>query len=118
MKEPKLGQRNIETVVMNGQTFTIEYVPKNALGSYFGMAYNASNHAVVRDDLSPLVKRFVKAHELYHLQDEKPGGWLRCELRANFYPGLKDPLGLLATIIASLNAERLSLYAKMLFMNR
>ena len=55
------------------------------------------------------VKRFVKAHELYHFQDAKPHGWFIREFRASFFPGLKDPGGLLATIIASLSKERVVL---------
>ncbi len=94
--------------VVDGK-YIVEYVPKETLGVNFGAAYG-NEYAQIRNDLSPRVQSFVKAHELYHLQDDKPGGWFRRELRANLYPGLKDPIGLISTIRASLNKERLGLY--------
>jgi hypothetical protein len=104
---------NFEVVNNNGKDVFVDYVPKEVLGSAFGMAHGLGNgdYAQVREDLSPRVKRFVKAHELYHLQDTKGGGWLRQEIRANFYPALKDPIGLLSTVFATLaSKERRGLY--------
>ncbi|MBS4012824.1 MAG: hypothetical protein KGZ97_03550 [Bacteroidetes bacterium] len=103
------ASNNVEEVKMGGETYIVEYVPKEDLSPFFGMA--GGNVASVREDLSPRVKRFVRSHELYHLTDRASwGGALGRELRANIIPGLKDPLGLIATIVASLSKERLKLY--------
>ncbi len=87
----------VETVVKNGRRYTVEYVPKESIYPAFG--YGGGDHARVRNDLPPRVKKFVKEHELYHCRDRATwGGELGSEIRANIIPGLKDPIGLAATI--------------------
>ncbi|MFA5029336.1 MAG: hypothetical protein WC518_01135 [Patescibacteria group bacterium] len=91
-----IPQNPAEVVLINGQQYHVEYVPKEDIYPAYG--YGGGNSATVRQDLSPRVKRFVKAHELYHCQDKATwGGWLGQEIRANIIPGLKDPIGLAAT---------------------
>ena len=75
----------------------------------FGCAYK--QEVYVRADLSIRIKRFVISHEIYHLNDKHAWlGWLGGEIRANLVAGMKDPVGLLLTIKASLTAERLAAY--------
>ncbi|OGY85262.1 MAG: hypothetical protein A3F54_00135 [Candidatus Kerfeldbacteria bacterium RIFCSPHIGHO2_12_FULL_48_17] len=98
-----------EVAVRKGQEYPVHYVTKESTAPMFGYADGLAAH--VREDLSPRVKKFVKEHELYHLRDEATwGGMIGSEIRANIVPGLKDPIGLLATIFASLTRERLSFY--------
>ncbi|MCD4704893.1 hypothetical protein K8R66_02335 [bacterium] len=98
-----------EIINIDGEEFIVRYVPKEKIYPAFG--YGGGREAIVRDDLSPRVKKFVKAHELYHCQDKSDfGGWIGGEIRANLIPGMKDPLGLLATIKASLSKDRIKFY--------
>lgn len=94
---------------VSGRPMTVKYVSKEALAPAFGRA--SFGAAEVRADLSPRVKRFVRAHELYHLGDRALwGGWIGRETRANIVPGLADPAGLISTVFASLTPERLGFY--------
>lgn len=101
-----------EMEIIDAQPYFVQYVPKEEIWPAFG--YAGRNTAVVREDLPPLVKRFVTAHELYHLSDKgKFGGWVGSEIRANLIPGLKDPIGLAATIWATItDTDRIKFYVK------
>lgn len=94
-----------------GKTYTVYFVEKTKIAPCFGLAYK-KGYAEVRNDLHPLVKRFVVKHELYHLADTKKWvGIFGRELRANFVPGFKDPIGFIACIIATLiSKERMRFY--------
>ena len=107
-----LSKNHIEIVNIEGKQYSVEYVPKEDIYPAYG--YGGGNRAVVRQDLSPRVKKFVKAHELYHCQDKSyRGGWLRREIRANLIPGMKDPLGLIATIWKTISdKDRINFYLK------
>ncbi len=94
--------------MISGQ-YDVIYVPKKSIMPAFG--YATDDQAFVREDLKPRVKSFVTKHELYHLADHsKWGGWLGKEIRANVMVGIKDPVGLILTILASMNRERLQFY--------
>lgn len=110
-KEPT-PQNPTETEVINGQQYHVEYVPKENIYPAYG--YGGGNSAVVRQDLPPRVKNFVKAHELYHCQDKSNfGGWLGREIRANVVPGLKDPIGFAATVWKTItDVDRIKFYLK------
>ncbi len=96
--------------VYRGKTYPVYFVEKTKIVPAFGCAYG-TEYAVVRHDLHPLVQRFVIQHELYHLQDERRGGVFLRELRANLIPGMRDPIGLIACILATLlSKERRRLY--------
>ena len=100
--------------------YKIRYVPKEKIAPAFGLIDTETNHltgdsvpvAIIRDDLAPKVKIFVRAHELYHLRDKYTwGGWIFRELRANVIPGLKDPIGFFSTFWATVrDRERLKFY--------
>jgi len=82
--------QNQEEVVYGGKKYLVRYLSRDELGAEFGHAYGA-DECVVREDLSPRVKNFVKHHELYHLRDTSNfGGWIGREIRANLIPGLKE----------------------------
>jgi hypothetical protein len=108
--EPTIPKNPTETEIIAGQTYHIEYVPKEDIYPAYG--YGGGNSVEVRQDLSPRVKRFVKAHELYHCRDKASwGGWLGREIRANVVPGLKDPIGLAATAWKTItDIDRIKLY--------
>jgi hypothetical protein len=103
---------NQEIVVIRNQKIVVEFVSKESIYPAFG--YGGGNEVAVREDLSPRVKRFVKSHELYHCIDKAEwGGWIGREIRANIIPGLKDPIGLMATVWASISdIDRIKFYLK------
>ncbi len=102
-----------ELVERVGKPYRVAYVRKDFIAPKFGIAYGNNKDCIVRNDLPGLVKNFVTEHELYHLRDPHTwGGWIGREIRANIVPGVKDPVGLAATILYSLNPERLRLYWK------
>jgi len=105
-----IPQSNHEIVEIGGKKFKIYYVPKEALAPGFGMAYRDGT-ADVREDLHPRIKKFVKAHEIYHLADQSHFlGHLGGEFRANFFCGLKDPIGLAATAAAAIRRGGLQMF--------
>jgi hypothetical protein len=109
-EEDSYVQSADETIQSKGREFYVRYASAKEMGPYFG--YADGDWAVVREDLPARIKKFVRAHELYHCADTKKwGGDLGREIRANLYPGLKDPIGLAATIFATLkDKERIKLY--------
>lgn len=101
-----------EIEIINGKQYKVFYVPKEEIYPAFGYARGYTSR--IREDLSPRVKRFVKAHELYHCTDKANwGGVFGSELRANLIPGLKDPLGLIATVWKTISdKDRIDFYLK------
>lgn len=101
-----------------GQKFKIYFVSKDKLGLAFGRAYlkneGEESYGEVREDLNPIIKKFVIEHELYHLTDKSRWmGILGMELRANIIPGIRNPIGLFVTILATLfSLERMKFYLK------
>ena len=90
-------------------TLPTEELPKEVLQPALGI--KIGNKAYVREDLPPRAKRFVSAHEQYHLTDEHTwGGVFGKELRANVIPAMKDPLGALSTMKQNLSMERIKFY--------
>ena len=88
-----------ERVERGGKAYTVNYVVPESIAPFAGIAHYGQGTADVRIDLAPRVQRFVREHELYHLRDKYTwGGRYGSEFRANIIPGLRDPIGLLATI--------------------
>ncbi len=77
--------------------------------NYFGLVeffVQAEPKVYVRNDLPPLVAKFVEAHELQHVKDGVNGG----EFSA-FIAGVKaTPLGALQAVLMSLSPSRLKMY--------
>jgi hypothetical protein len=87
----------------------INYVNKDTLGRAFG--FTDGERIFVREDLPEAISNFVAEHEAQHIRDAKRGdNWILSELRANFFPGIKDPIGLVQTVLGSLSMERLGFY--------
>ena len=103
---------NQQIVVRNGKQIKVQYVSKESIYPAYG--YGDGDTATVREDLPKRVKNFVKEHELYHCTDQATwGGWLGKEIRANVMPGLKDPIGLAATVWKTItDIDRIKLYLK------
>lgn len=89
----------------------VKYVQREMLGPAFGIAYVEQQVALVREDLPPLVKDFVKLHEMYHLKDNA-GWWVWREVKASGAGALKQPLGFLLCVLLSLAPYRLNYYWK------
>ncbi len=109
--ERPLAQLTVETLDVKWKKVYIKYVPKEKLAPAFWYCYE-DWYIEVRDDLPPRVKKFVRSHELYHHSDTSEWWWwIWREVRANLFPGLKDPIWLLATIYATLTTkERIDFY--------
>jgi len=94
----------------------VHFVSKEELAPLFGKAIgnikSEGCFALVREDLHPLIQKFVVQHELYHLRDDKKWlGVLGRELRANVVPALRNPIGFFATVFATLmSKERMRFY--------
>lgn len=98
-----------------GQEFKIYFISKDKMRPFFGRAYfdnGKGSYGEVRENLNPIVQKFVIEHELYHLTDKsKWMGRLGMEIRANIIPGINNPIGLFATILATLfSFERIKFY--------
>ncbi len=114
-----MSKSNIKFYKYKGKEFKVYFVDKEILKPAFGRAYlykNADCYAEVREDLHPIVQSFVIQHELYHLADKATWwGVFGMELRANVISGLKNPFGLICTILATLfSVERFIFYSKKL----
>lgn len=93
--------------------FEIRYMNSDVMGEYFGYALN--DKIFVRYMLSERVQAFVISHEKHHLVDRyKWLGWFGAELRANTICGLKNPVGFLATVKASMTRSRIETYLKLM----
>jgi hypothetical protein len=89
----------------------IIYQTKKELHPRFGYALPSEQVAYVRGDLPNCVRKFVTAHELYHLRD-KAQWWVWREIKANISGALKHPLGFLGCVLMSLAPYRLRYYWK------
>ena len=87
------------------------YCSKDQLYPRFGYAVPSKQVAYVRDDLPGFVKKFVTAHELYHLGD-KTKWWVWREIKANTAGAFKHPLGFAICALMSLAPYRLWYYCK------
>ena len=87
----------------------IVYVNKEAIYPRFGYADPETNTVSIRNDLPGSVRKFVTAHEVYHLED-KAKWWIWREIKANAYAGWKNPLGLILCMLMSLAPYRLKYY--------
>lgn len=115
----KTVQENFKKYKYKGKEFKIYFVPKGKLGPVFGRAYfqdGEGSYGEVKEDLKPIIQKFVIEHELYHLTDKsKWMGRLGMEIRANIIPGIKNPIGLFVTILATLfSRERIKFYLKLI----
>lgn len=87
-----------------GIEYEVIFVPKEFLPhpDVWGCAYwdcNGPKVAHVLNTLTGATRRFVVQHELYHLRDPFTwGGRFGSEFRANFIPGISDPIGLITVI--------------------
>ena len=106
----------VEYYNLKGFILKVIFVPREEIAPKFGIAVGqigekGSCYVVIRDDLSPRIKRFLIWHEFYHLIDIwEWWGALGREIRANFVAALHEPIGFLATVVASLNRERVRFY--------
>lgn len=111
IQDRRLRNKNLESgsVYVGQKEIKVNFVPKGSLFPAFGVAFR--DEVRIREDLSPRVKRFVLAHELYHAGDYATwGGWIGKEIRANLVPAVSDPVGFTSTVFASLTPARLLFY--------
>jgi len=87
----------------------IIYLPREKLYPRFGYSKPSKQIAYVREDLPGCVKKFVTAHERYHLGNSAKWGVWR-EMRANIAGALKHPIGFMVCVFMSLAPYRLKYY--------
>lgn len=101
--------------LVRGVKYTINFMPSSVMRQGHSFGYALNGQIFVKADLSKRVQNFVINHEAYHLQDKQTWlGWIGGEARANAVVGLTNPIGLLATIIASLTPSRIMAYLRAL----
>lgn len=93
----------------------VVYCKRDTLGPQFGRAV-PPNTAMVRGDLPRCVRKFVEAHELYHLQDTAKW-WVWRELKANSHAAVRHPAGAVGCVFMSLATYRLKYYWKRIVTN-
>jgi hypothetical protein len=90
----------------------ISYVTKNCIYPAFGKCYKSAGVIVIRQDLPSCVKKYVLAHELAHLVDDKYKSWIAKEIFANWRALKRHPIGFVVAAVISLAPARLWFYAK------
>jgi len=80
--------------------YIVQYVPKEQITPLFGEARNEFGNeiALVRNDLSENMRKFVMYHELYHLQDIKHKSKLSREISASLAAAPYSFIGFIETI--------------------
>jgi len=97
----------------------VTYVSKLELYPAFGDASEIPPRIRIRKDLPDAVKKFILAHENYHIKDwrklTKEGrkyNWIWGEIKANIYGTMKHPFGALLCGMMGLYPYRLKFYFK------
>lgn len=107
-----------EKLVYKGHAYLINYMEAGLMKAAHVFGYATNGQIYLSEVLDGRVKRFVTYHEVYHLCDSQTWlGYFGMEFRANFMCGLRDPLGLLATIKMGLKSAKSSLYFRRMMMN-
>lgn len=90
-----------------GKTIKISYVPKSEISPAYGRSLSGSGEVLVRNDLSPDIKRHVLIHEINHLLGRDT------EKSANVSSFFVDPKGWVKTASATLSdTERIRMYLR------
>lgn len=109
--ENNIGIPVDERINIDGREYTVSYVSEEDMPGLLGFVFDG-NTILIRSDIPHAVQRFVKAHELGHIKDKHlgKGGWIMDEVRATIGPGLRDPIGLLSTLLTILKKGKLKFY--------
>jgi hypothetical protein len=99
------------TLTSRGRQYKIYFINPAVMELNQSFGHIVGRDIYIRSDLPKSVERFVIHHEVYHLNDTHTWlGWIGKETRANLVCGINDPIGLIATIKASLTKLRLKAY--------
>lgn len=106
---------SVRTTYLQGyqHPFYIAYLSKDALVPFFGLAIYGTNYCLVAHELPMQAKKFVEAHEMYHLTDKHydTSGVAAREFRATLWAARQEPRGFLqCTILSITNISRIHLY--------
>lgn len=82
-------------------TKTSTWFEERNIGHLNGFAWPDEGYAVVKEELSESVHKFVASHEDYHLDDDTSNAVLR-ELKASVHAGIRHPKGALKVIVQTL----------------
>lgn len=105
-------------LIYKGNKYLINYMPTDLMREAHVTGYAFKGQVYLNESLEGRIKRFVTSHEVYHLRDTQTWlGYFGMELRANFMCGLKDPLGLLATISSAFRYGKFPIYLKRMWRN-
>ncbi len=87
---------------------------KYDLVNYLGNRNNSTRQGWVREDLRSWSSRYVKRHIVHHIEHDwqNPHGkkWVKRvnETKALFFPGLRDPLGLVVAVVDKRKLSKLN----------
>lgn len=92
----------------------VSYISNKRIYPAFGVALEKGEKIYIRKDLPDLVKRYLLAHEKFHVLDfrklkKKKQSVFWCEIKANAYGFYKEPIGAIITLIMSLTPARIRL---------
>jgi len=100
-----------DTITSSEHKYTVYFIEPSIMELNQSFGHIVGTDIYIRADLQKRVERFVISHEIYHLNDAHTWlGWIGKEMRANIVCGISDPIGLVATIKASLTKPRLKSY--------
>jgi hypothetical protein len=100
-------------VSLRDEQYILKYVPKQNIFPFFGRALTefGNKFALVRNDLPKDVQKFVRCHEIYHLQDHKYKIVYFREIHATLGAIPCSPVGFMKTVFLTLTSpERLKHY--------
>jgi len=93
----------VEKIAKGGREYLVVYFKSDEIPNLLGAITDGSNVIIVRDNLPPRVKEYVKKHELNHCQDKSSWadgsliGHIINEARIEFKTAIRSPIGFLAT---------------------
>jgi len=100
-------------VKVKGQLYYLNIMPAEPMFKAHLFGFAKRDEVYISETLKGRVRAFVIKHEVYHLNDKSTWlGYFGLELRSNLSCGLRDPIGLLATITAGLRHLKLKAYVK------
>ncbi len=108
-----------EKIKINGKNYKIKYVTSMKFKGFplLGSFTEKNKTIRIRKYLSPDIKRYVLAHEIYHAKDkrkgDKPLGIIIAEIKATIYAGFKEPVGILKVAFGKNMFKRIKFWSKL-----
>ncbi len=101
---------------INGKIYKIIYSPSLRYKdcSLLGLVNTKNKTIKIKKSLKSSVKKYVLAHEIYHIKDKSRwGGTLGAEIRATIYCGIRNPWGMIETFFTGNIFKKLKDWVKL-----